>query len=867
MSSFSWREYKLKHIPSCEGCTLLDQPGPCMGAGDRQTASIIYIAQNPGVEEVKARPMQPLVGASGNVFNRQLFEAGIRRSDLYITNQVKCLTPGNRTPTDLEVAKCRPIIQRELEQCRADTVVLAGSVAFKANIGSYSTLSPGYHPSDNVMVRMGCVEQKDGRKWIGTIHPAFVMRMPDWKQAATDHLRKAAEIAGRTIPLPRVITYPTQEDIGRHREAAIRNRAFADDVETEQDWGKLDEDDYIGGDYRVTMCGYSAIPYEAIILTPDQIEPEWGSVYQLPDVTQFEHNGEYDRYHLEKICPQLNQRFDTMCGAHILRSYAPKKLKPHTLSQYTYLPYYNRDLDKVNARLYCGMDNITTLLAGLEQRKQIRKWELERPFERRMRLMARLEQWRRKGVNVDIRRAFAQRRFIETRIQQARDLISKICGPLFNPGSPQQVGKLLYEIWKLPEQFNKERGPGGSVILKRTVDNEARKRLRKYLIDHYGFISEEAGPQMDPLAPAQMRLAYNFLVLQDYLEGEEVKLTFLDRISPDMRIHAYFKGHGTTSFRLSSKPNLQNWPIYDVTDWGGARSDNRDKPDPTGLAKVKGLGSLRSIVIADDPEEDLLVTSDFEQIELWAYAFWTECKWLLDVYYKGEYIYGKVYEDFWAPQKFFQEGKPRKKKFKLDSVSEKFLRRAKAIPLGFLYGRSAAAVAEEHGWPVQEAEAYRAKWFKLCPELLKSYDADRFQMEQHGYIRYPWGHVIWFPTRKPSDVYAMRGQHPAACVLENSILQIEDAIESRGWVNTRPILSVHDSLTFNIGGGKKHPERVVDFVENVLIPIQTQPYPEFKGHHFRCSIEVSERWDWDAEDYNEWKDRVFPSASNVTIAG
>lgn len=843
----TWGEHKLKHIPGCAACPLLEQPGPCPGSGNRQEARIIYIAQNPGVNEVQARPMQPLIGASGAVFNRQLFEAGLHRSELYITNQVKCLTPGNRAPTEEEIRCCKPIITAELAQCKADTVVLAGQVAFQANIGSYSTLSPAYRPAPNIMVRMGCVEQRAGRKWIGTIHPAFVMRMPDYRQAAVDHLKKAAEIAGIDIPLPKVISYPEDEAINRHRAYARQNLEFADDVETSQEWGNLEEDDYIGGDYKLTMCGYSAVPYEAIILRPDQIVNSWGPIYSNPAITQYEHNGEYDRYHLEKLCSQENHRFDTMLAAHYLRSYAPKKLKPTTVSIYTYLPYYNRDLGKLDERLYCGLDNIATLLIGQRQRQELRRWDLYEPFERiGMRLLPIFESWRRDGVRIDIRRALMQRRFIEARIQQGLALISKICGSMFNPGSPKQVASLLYDTWGLPKQYieRKEGRHARDAVRSLTTNSEARKRLRKYILSQYD----------GDVCPAALRPAEIFLTLQDYVEGEQVKLTFLDRISPDARLHPYFKAHGTLSFRFSSKPNLQNWPVYDVADWGGARSDNRDNADPTGLTKLEGLGSLRSIVIADH-EEDVLVTTDFEQIELWAYAFHTNCKWLLDIYEKGEYIYGTIYEDFWKPQLFFQPGKPRKKKFKLESVSEKFLRRAKAIPLGFLYGRSSAAVAEEHGWSHAEAEGYRNAWFKRCPELLESYAADRFQMEQKGYIRYPWGHLVWFPGGKASDVYAMRGQHPAACVLSTSIIMIDEEIRCRKFENTRMKITVHDSLTTNIGGGRKHPERVVEFVEEVLRPILTRPFPEFGGRSFRSSTEVSYRWDWEVEDYESWKEK------------
>lgn len=856
----------------CEACTLRGQPGPVFGDGDRSTALIIYIAQNPGQDEVRASPMKPLIGPSGNVFNRQLFESGIRRDELYITNQVKCLTPDNRSPTQHEVNCCKRILDKELEACKADTVVLAGALSFKENIGSFSTISPGYRPSDNIMLRMGCVEQRHGKKWIGTIHPAFIMRMPEWKEAALDHLKKARSIAGIKIPLPHVITHPDMDDINRHKAAARANREYADDIEALNQPGET-EVDYIGGDWKMDMVGFSAIPYEAIVLGADQAHL-WSDIWADPEIVQYEHNGESDRYHLEQVSPQENKRFDTMHALHYLRSYlageqkdkaTPGKkgvrrgpglaLKPSTVSISTNLPYFNRDLEHVSRRLYNGMDNIGTLLAGRELWRQLKKWDLEEVFfSMGMKMPHILEMWRRKGANVDIRRAYFYRKFMEKRIATAELMISKLIGPMFNPGSHVQVKDLLYKIWRLPEQYNLKR-EGRDVTKVLTVDNEARKRLRKWITEqnapYYKYVNDLANTSGEVLIAVEERhkAARIFLDLQDYLEGEQTKLTFLDRISPDGRIHAYFKSHGTSSFRLSSKPNLQNWPVYDLSQWGGARRDvvSEGALVPTGEIVQGAMGSLRSIIIPDNPETDSLLTIDFEQIELWAYAQQTKCKWLLDIYHKGEYIYGTVYEKFYKLP-FFQEGKPRTKKFKLPSVSEKFLRRAKAIPLGFLYGRSAAAVAEEHGWTTAETEGYRREWFQLCPELEQSYSRDRFTMEQKGWIRYPFGHVIHYPSRKPSDVYAMRGQNPAAGMLLSSIIKIEQAFAQHRYQNTRIVLSVHDSITCNIPDN-----HIIQVYEETIEPILSRPVPELDGFVFRQSCEVGKRWDWDVLDYREWK--------------
>ncbi len=202
-----------KKFPECVGCPLFEAAGPVWGTGDPAFAKVVYIAQNPGKVEVEARPMQPLIGPSGNILNMQLGKVGLNRSDMYITNAVKCKTPDNRLPTAAEEKHCRQFLDRELERCKADTVVMAGAEPFQALINHYSTLTPQYKPSNSIFERMGCVEQRDGRKWIGTIHPAFVLRMPDWTEAANDHLRKAAVIAGENIPLPKIIEHPNDTQI------------------------------------------------------------------------------------------------------------------------------------------------------------------------------------------------------------------------------------------------------------------------------------------------------------------------------------------------------------------------------------------------------------------------------------------------------------------------------------------------------------------------------------------------------------------------------------------------------------------------------------------------------------------------------
>lgn len=97
-------------------------------------AEILVVGQNPGTDEVKAA--EPFVGVSGKVFNEALKRiVGIDRESLYVTNTVKCYTPGNRKPSQFEIDNCREHLDAEIALLKPKVAVALGSFAFKAMTG------------------------------------------------------------------------------------------------------------------------------------------------------------------------------------------------------------------------------------------------------------------------------------------------------------------------------------------------------------------------------------------------------------------------------------------------------------------------------------------------------------------------------------------------------------------------------------------------------------------------------------------------------------------------------------------------------------------------------------------------------------
>jgi DNA polymerase len=124
----------------CRGCELWrDASQTVFGAG-RRGAEVMLVGEQPGDRE--DREGKPFVGPAGAVLDRALREAGIARSDAYVTNAVKHFKWKPRgarrlhqTPRAGEVEACRPWLEAELEVIGPTALVALGATAAKALFG------------------------------------------------------------------------------------------------------------------------------------------------------------------------------------------------------------------------------------------------------------------------------------------------------------------------------------------------------------------------------------------------------------------------------------------------------------------------------------------------------------------------------------------------------------------------------------------------------------------------------------------------------------------------------------------------------------------------------------------------------------
>jgi DNA polymerase len=115
-------------IQACSKCRLCHDRGKAVPGDGSADAKIVLVGEAPGAYEDKSG--HAFVGKSGTRLNKWLDIAGLKRTDLFITNVLKCRPPRNRFPSDdVPPDACLPFLYRQLKLIQPLAVILAGKKA------------------------------------------------------------------------------------------------------------------------------------------------------------------------------------------------------------------------------------------------------------------------------------------------------------------------------------------------------------------------------------------------------------------------------------------------------------------------------------------------------------------------------------------------------------------------------------------------------------------------------------------------------------------------------------------------------------------------------------------------------------------
>lgn len=159
----------------CRACHLWELGTQTVFGEGARRADALFVGEQPGNEEdLRGRPF---VGPAGRLLDKALQEAGIERSQAYVTNVVKhfkWVARGKRRlhekPDRLEVAACRPWLDAEIAVVQPKVLVCLGATAAQALLGS--TFRVTQHRGEFVPSPLA-------PRVTATVHPSSILRAPD----------------------------------------------------------------------------------------------------------------------------------------------------------------------------------------------------------------------------------------------------------------------------------------------------------------------------------------------------------------------------------------------------------------------------------------------------------------------------------------------------------------------------------------------------------------------------------------------------------------------------------------------------------------------------------------------------------------
>ncbi len=153
-----------KTVLSCERCALAKTRKNVVFGEGSPKADIVFVGEAPGEEEDNQG--RPFVGRAGKLLDQLIERIGIKRSDVFICNVLKCRPPGNRDPEPDEAAACKEYLVTQLDIIRPRVICTLGRHA-------YNTLLETDAPISRIRGKLTTFR---GIPLLPTYHPSYLLR-------------------------------------------------------------------------------------------------------------------------------------------------------------------------------------------------------------------------------------------------------------------------------------------------------------------------------------------------------------------------------------------------------------------------------------------------------------------------------------------------------------------------------------------------------------------------------------------------------------------------------------------------------------------------------------------------------------------
>jgi len=185
-------------VHKCRKCDLgasRTNAVPGEGAPD---ARIVFVGEGPGADEDAQG--RPFVGRAGHLLDKVIQACGLKRSDVYICNVLKCRPPENRDPRPDEIISCLPYLQRQIEIIDPEVIVALGAHAARTLLNTNKSIGQLRGQFHEYYAGIG----RPPIKLMATYHTAYLLRnyTPENRKRLWEDMKKVLAELGLPVPEP-----------------------------------------------------------------------------------------------------------------------------------------------------------------------------------------------------------------------------------------------------------------------------------------------------------------------------------------------------------------------------------------------------------------------------------------------------------------------------------------------------------------------------------------------------------------------------------------------------------------------------------------------------------------------------------------
>jgi len=183
-------------VHRCRKCELGSLRTNAVPGEGNANARILFVGEAPGADEDAQG--RPFVGRAGKLLDRVIAAMGLKRSDVFIGNILKCRPPENRDPRPEEIISCLPYLQRQIEVINPEVIVALGAHAARTLLNTNKSIGQLRGQFHEYYAGLG----RAPIKLMPTYHTAYLLRnySEENRKRVWEDMKKVLAELGLPVP-------------------------------------------------------------------------------------------------------------------------------------------------------------------------------------------------------------------------------------------------------------------------------------------------------------------------------------------------------------------------------------------------------------------------------------------------------------------------------------------------------------------------------------------------------------------------------------------------------------------------------------------------------------------------------------------